>query len=211
MSLFSFKGLTKTLAVSFVTLACVLHAESQAIKPEAIKEDKLSGEEIERNLPIVEFETTQGKIRLQLMPYAAPKTCENFLGLVKQGYYDGISFHRLIPGFMIQGGDPTGTGRGGQSIWKKPFEDEIFQGLQFDRPGILAMANAGPCTNGSQFFITVSATPWLNGKHTIFGIVVEGYDVVLKIARMGSPSGAPKEPQKILKARIDYLPQLDEE
>jgi peptidylprolyl isomerase len=175
------------------------------------QEDLLTHEELERNLPLVEFETTQGKFTVQLLPHAAPKTCENFLGLVKQGYYDETTFHRIIPGFMIQGGDPTGTGRGGQSIWKKPFEDEISPKLTFNEPGILAMANAGPGTNGSQFFITVNPTPWLNGKHTIFGIVVEGYDVVLRIAKMGSSSGMPKHPQKILQARIGYFPELDGE
>lgn len=170
--------------------------------------DLLTGEEVERNLPLVTVETTQGNFIIQLMPYAAPKACENFITLVKQGYYNDISFHRIIPGFMIQGGDPTGTGRGGQSIWKKPFEDEFFEGLSFNQPGIVAMANAGPSTNGSQFFITVAQTPWLNRKHTIFGIVVQGYDVVLKIARMGTPHGIPQSPQKILKAYVEYEPQL---
>jgi len=104
---------------------------------------------------------------------------------------------------MIQGGDPTGTGRGGQSCWGKPFEDEVSKEVAFDDVGIVAMANAGPCTNGSQFFITTVKTPWLNGKHTIFGKVVSGYDVVQKIE--GVPTGKfdkPKEEQKIIKAYI---------
>jgi len=138
---------------------------------------------------------------LLLYPEKAPKTVENFIGLVKKGYYDGIIFHRVIPGFMIQGGDPTGTGRGGSSLWGKPFKDEFSPGLQFDKPGLLAMANSGPDTNGSQFFITVAPTPWLNNHHTIFGEVTGGYDVVKAIERTPTGPGArPKAEQKILKA-----------
>jgi len=126
----------------------------------------------------VVFETTKGKIEFKLFPEIAPKTVENFIGLTKKGYYNGIVFHRVIKNFMIQGGDPTGTGRGGESIWGGKFKDEFAQGIVFDRSGILAMANAGPNTNGSQFFITTKPTPWLNGKHTIFGEVVDGFDVL---------------------------------
>ncbi|MCX5709010.1 MAG: peptidylprolyl isomerase, partial [Candidatus Omnitrophica bacterium] len=100
------------------------------------------------------LETNAGKIEIKLFPDVAPKACENFTKLVGKGYYNGIIFHRVIKDFMIQGGDPTGTGRGGESIWGKPFEDEFKSDVTFDRPGILAMANAGPKTNGSQFFIT---------------------------------------------------------
>lgn len=150
------------------------------------------------------LETNRGTIVLELYPGRAPRTVENFLGLVGKGYYDGIIFHRVIPDFMIQGGDPTGTGRGGSSIWGKPFEDEFHPELSFDRPGLLAMANSGPNTNGSQFFITVAPTPWLNGRHTIFGEVVSGYEVVEAI--VNTPTGEqnrPREDQKILKAIID--------
>ncbi len=129
----------------------------------------------------VVFETNKGNIEFKLFPKIAPKAVENFVGLVKKGYYNGIVFHRVIKDFMIQGGDPTGTGRGGESIWGKPFKDEFAPGVVFDRSGILAMANAGPNTNGSQFFITTQPTPWLNGRHTIFGEVVDGFDVVTKI------------------------------
>ena len=129
---------------------------------------------------IVVLETNQGNIEIKLMPDVAKKTCENFIGLVKKGYYNGIIFHRVIKGFMIQGGDPTGTGRGGDSIWGEPFEDEVSASAKFDKPGILAMANSGPNTNGSQFFITTAPTQWLNMRHTIFGEVVAGYDVVEK-------------------------------
>lgn len=142
--------------------------------------------------PIVELQTNQGSIRIKLFPEHAPKTVENFLGLVGKGYYDGIIFHRVITEFMIQGGDPTGTGRGGESFWGKPFEDECSPELRFDKRGLLAMANAGPNTNGSQFFITTAQTPWLDGRHTIFGEVIEGYDVVESIER--TPTGRDDRP-----------------
>ncbi len=149
----------------------------------------------------VVLETNRGTIELLLYPDRAPRTVENFLALVGKGYYDGIIFHRVIPGFMIQGGDPTGTGRGGSSIWGKPFADEFHPGLSFDRPGLLAMANSGPGTNGSQFFITVAATPWLNDRHTIFGEVTGGYEVVEAIVNTPTEAGnRPREEQKILKA-----------
>lgn len=147
--------------------------------------------------------TNRGDIVVQLFPEVAPKTVENFIGLVQKGYYDGIIFHRVIREFMIQGGDPTGTGRGGQSLWGKPFADEFSPSHTFNRKGLLAMANAGPNTNGSQFFITTALTPWLNNRHTIFGEVVEGYDVVEAIEQ--SPVGSmdrPVQEQKIVKASI---------
>ena len=155
------------------------------------------------NEPVVALETTQGTIKIKLYPDVAPKTCENFITHIKQGYYDGLIFHRVIKGFMIQGGDPTGTGRGGSSIWGKPFEDEVSQYLSFDRPGILAMANAGPNTNGSQFFITTVPTPHLHMKHTIFGEVIEGYDVVQLIENTKTgPGDRPVQEQKIIKATV---------
>lgn len=131
--------------------------------------------------PVATMQTSQGTIILELRADLAPKAVENFVTHSKNGYYDGLIFHRVIKDFMIQGGDPTGTGRGGESIWNKPFEDEYAPNAVFDKAGILAMANAGPNTNGSQFFITTAATYWLNGRHTIFGVVTEGYDVVKKI------------------------------
>jgi len=151
----------------------------------------------------VVLETTQGNIEVQLMPDVAPKACENFTTLVEKGYYNGIIFHRVIKGFMIQGGDPNGTGMGGKSCWGKPFEDEVSKDVVFDKPGLLAMANAGPCTNGSQFFITTIPTPWLNGKHTTFGKITSGYDVVQKIEN--TPTGKfdkPRAEQKIIKAYV---------
>jgi peptidylprolyl isomerase len=149
----------------------------------------------------VVMETNQGEVEVRLMPDVAPKACENFETLVAQGYYDGIIFHRVIPGFMIQGGDPTGTGRGGRSIWGDSFEDECHAHVKFDRKGLLAMANAGANTNGSQFFITTALTPWLNMNHTIFGEVVAGYEAVEKIeAAERDASDRPVEPQKIVRA-----------
>lgn len=153
--------------------------------------------------PVVVIETNLGNIKIALKPDVAPKAVENFLGLASKDYYNGIIFHRVIKGFMIQTGDPTGTGRGGASLWGKPFEDETDHKVTFDRKGILAMANAGPKSNGSQFFITTAPTPWLNGKHTIFGEVIEGYDVVQKIET--TPTGyqdKPLDPPKILKITL---------
>ena len=131
-----------------------------------------------KEMTVAVIKTNMGTIEIELYADQTPKTVENFVGLAKKDYYNGIIFHRVIPNFMIQGGDPTGTGRGGESLWGKPFEDEIVSSLVFDEPGILAMANSGPNTNGSQFFITVAATTWLNGNHTIFGKVIEGMDIV---------------------------------
>jgi len=152
---------------------------------------------------IVVLETTQGVIEVKLLPEAAPRACENFTKLVEKGYYNGLIFHRVIKGFMIQGGDPTGTGRGGESIWGIPFEDEVTPAVKFDKPGLLAMANAGPNTNGSQFFITCAKTPWLNMKHTIFGEVVSGFDVLQKIENVETGvNDRPETEQKIIKAYL---------
>ncbi len=151
----------------------------------------------------IKFETTQGTITLKLNPEIAPKACENFATHVENGYYDGIIFHRVIPEFMVQCGDPTGTGRGGKSIWGKNFEDECTTDVRFDKPGILAMANAGPGTNGSQFFITTAKTPWLNMRHTIFGEVEEGYEVVQAIESVERDGmDKPLVEQKIIKATV---------
>ncbi|MEW6101868.1 MAG: peptidylprolyl isomerase [Candidatus Omnitrophota bacterium] len=152
---------------------------------------------------IVVLETNQGNIEIKLMPDVAPKACENFIKLVEKGYYNGVIFHRVIKGFMIQGGDPTGTGTGGESIWGKPFEDEVSTQVRFDRKGILAMANAGPNTNGSQFFITTAETPWLNMRHTIFAEVVSGYDVAEKIENTATGrNDKPLSEQKIIRAYL---------
>ncbi|MBU1061605.1 MAG: peptidylprolyl isomerase [Candidatus Omnitrophica bacterium] len=152
---------------------------------------------------LVAIKTNHGIVVLKLFPDIAPMACENFIGLVEKGYYEGIIFHRVIKDFMIQTGDPTGTGTGGESIWGEPFQDEVSEEVKFDKPGILAMANSGPNTNKSQFFITTNQTPWLNKKHTIFGEVVSGYDVVEKIQGVETDSkDKPKEEQQIIKAYV---------
>src|SRR5215831_18325567 len=132
------------------------------------------------------FDTTEGKFKAKLFDDKAPKTVDNFVGLAEgtktgKPFYDGTIFHRVIPDFMIQGGDPEGTGRGGPGY---RFADEFHPELKHTKKGILSMANAGPNTNGSQFFITVAATPWLDNKHSVFGEVSEGYMVVEKISKV---------------------------
>ena len=124
------------------------------------------------------FDTDRGPIKLELYPDKAPLTVANFVNLAKRGFYDGLNFHRVIADFMVQGGCPEGSGRGGPGY---RFEDETGNGVRHER-GVLSMANAGPNTNGSQFFITHVATPWLDGKHTVFGKVLEGLDVVDSVA-----------------------------
>lgn len=138
------------------------------------------------------LETNKGTIEIELFEDRAPTTTSNFINLSEKGFYDGVIFHRVIPGFMIQGGDPTGTGRGGPGYTIK---DEFHPSLRHDKPGMLSMANAGPNTGGSQFFITVAATPWLDGKHAIFGQVVSGMDVVNQIVSVPrDASDKPREP-----------------
>ena len=126
----------------------------------------------------IRFKTNMGEFVAEMFEDKAPKTTENFISLVEKKFYDGIIFHRVIDGFMIQGGDPTGTGMGGPGY---KIADEFGEGLTHDDEGYFSMANAGPNTGGSQFFITLAPTPWLNGHHAIFGRVVEGMDVVRKI------------------------------
>jgi peptidyl-prolyl cis-trans isomerase A (cyclophilin A) len=159
--------------------------------------------------------TSKGEIRCKLFDDTAPKTVENFIGLAtgkrswtdpktrekrNDSLYAGTIFHRVIPNFMIQGGDPMGTGRGGPGY---QFEDELKGGQSFDSPGYLAMANAGPNTNGSQFFVTVAATPWLTGKHTIFGKVVEGQDVADAISKVPSSHDRPQADIVLSEIRIE--------
>ncbi|KIM04141.1 MAG: peptidylprolyl isomerase [Sulfurovum sp. AS07-7] len=152
---------------------------------------------------IVVLETNAGKIELKMYPNIAPLAVKNFTTHAKNGYYNGVIFHRVIKGFMIQGGDPTGTGMGGTSIWKKDFKNEYGKNIVFDRPYLLAMANAGPNTNGSQFFITTAPAPWLNGGYTIFGEVIAGKEAVRKIENAKtSPEDRPYSKQFIKKAYI---------
>lgn len=165
-----------------------------------------------------------GTVKIRMFPEAAPKAVENFVTHAKEGYYDGVTFHRVINDFMIQGGDPTGTGAGGESIWEKPFEDECNEVLMPIR-GSLCMANAGEDTNGSQFFIVQTSdtnvtgyqltqeqkalfeqyggTPWLVGHHTVFGQVIEGMDVVDAIAAVETSSDKPVEDVVITKMTVE--------
>ena len=146
------------------------------------------------------IKTNKGNILIELFPAAAPKTVNNFVTLANDGFYDGIIFHRVIPNFMIQGGDPTGTGTSGPGY---KFEDEIDPTLSFDKPGILAMANSGPNTNGCQFFIMTAPTPHLNGNHTIFGKVLKGQDVADTISTVPSgPGNKPIDPVVIQRIEI---------
>jgi len=166
------------------------------------KEDARKKEQMKKK-SMIALETNKGTVELKLFSDIAPLACENFIGLVEKGYYNGVTFHRVIKDFMIQSGDPTGAGSGGESIWGRPFADEVNDKAVFDRPGILAMANSGSDTNTSQFFITTVPTPWLNKKHTIFGEVAAGMDVVKKINEAPTDSNnKPKEEQKIIKAYI---------
>lgn len=181
--------------------------------------------------PQATIKTNLGEIKIQLFEKQAPKTVNNFVQLAEKGYYDGVIFHRVIPDFMIQGGDPTGTGRGGKSIYGKAFEDEFSDQL-FNSTGALSMANAGPNTNGSQFFIVsnehvpanmieqmkvvgypqeiidhyakVGGTPWLDHRHTVFGQVITGMDVVKKISQAKRDSmDKPKKDIVMEKVTID--------
>ncbi len=177
--------------INLLLVLVLLFSTSLTFSQEKTKKDKKA---METKNPIVVMETTMGTIEIELFAKETPKTVENFLGLTKKEYYNGIIFHRIIDNFMIQGGDPTGTGRGGESIWGEKFDDEIVPSLKHNAIGILSMANAGPNTNGSQFFITLVATPWLDGKHTVFGKVVSGLDVVKAIGKVetSKPGDKPK-------------------
>ncbi|KAK7536429.1 peptidyl-prolyl cis-trans isomerase-like 1 [Phyllosticta citribraziliensis] len=151
----------------------------------------------------VALETSMGTVTLELYTAHAPRTVQNFRTLAQRGYYNNVVFHRIIPDFMIQTGDPTGTGRGGESIYGEKFEDEISPQLKHTGAGVLSMANSGPNTNGSQFFITLAPTPWLDGKHTIFGRVKSGMPVVRRMGLARTDrDDKPLEEVKIVKAWV---------
>ncbi len=185
------KYLTLFLTVLFIMFGC---KSQKPVKKEETNNKKNKIEEKVKELMkldtnqilVATISTNMGDIVLQLFPDKAPKTVENFVGLATEGYYNGVIFHRVIDDFMIQGGDPTGTGSGGESFFGSPFEDEFNSELKHSEPGILSMANAGPNTNGSQFFITLVPTPWLDGHHSIFGKVISGMDVVKSIGKVAT-------------------------
>lgn len=187
----------KKLLVGLMFLGLSLSVDADEVKKEIVKTAVAKTQ-------LVVIDTNVGKIEVKLYPDKSPKAVENFLGLVKKGYYNGTIFHRVIKGFMIQGGDPTGTGRGGESIWGKEFKNENTPNLVFDKPFLLAMANHGVNTNGSQFFITTVPTPHLNGGYTIFGEVVSGQKIVQKIENVSVSPGAnrPLFPQTMKKVII---------
>mmetsp|Transcript_48186 Transcript_48186/g.109164 ORF Transcript_48186/g.109164 Transcript_48186/m.109164 type:complete len:166 (-) Transcript_48186:142-639(-) len=160
----------------------------------------------------VTIKTNLGVLKVELFCQQAPKACKNFLALAASGYYDDTGFHRNIKGFMIQGGDPTGTGKGGQSIWGGYFEDEFVSTLKHERRGCLSMVNTGPNTNGSQFFITYSRQPHLNGVYTTFGRLIDGLDTLDKMEKEPiNAKNRPTRPIKIEGMVIHANPIADEE
>jgi cyclophilin family peptidyl-prolyl cis-trans isomerase len=151
--------------------------------------------------PTATLETNKGSFEVELFEDRAPETAGNFLKLAESGFYDGVVFHRVIEGFMIQGGDPDGTGRGGPGYTIK---DEFHPELRHDAKGILSMANAGPNTGGSQFFITLAPTPWLDGKHAVFGRVTTGMDVIETIGSVETGAGdRPKSEVRIDRVKVE--------
>ncbi len=146
------------------------------------------------------LKTNKGEIKIRLMPDVAPMHVSSTIYLTELGFYDGVGFHRVIPGFMAQGGDPLGNGRGGPGY---SYDGEFDKAVKHDRPGLLSMANAGPGTDGSQFFLTFVATPHLDGRHTLFGEIVEGSETLDALEKAGGRSGRPTEKLTITEARID--------
>ncbi|ANU12601.1 Peptidyl-prolyl cis-trans isomerase [Planococcus halocryophilus Or1] len=225
------KTIIVPILVAFLLGAC--SAQQEETKTETTTENspvQVEGypqlsQEVAEDEALVEFNTSMGMMKIKLFPEIAPKAVENFLTHAKEGYYDGLTFHRVIENFMLQTGDPTGTGGGGESIYGAPFEDEFNDHLVNIR-GALSMANAGPGTNGSQFFIVQApevtedmfekeypqelrdayleqgGTPWLDGRHTVFGQVIEGLDVVDAIAEVETVSEKPVEDVTIESIKI---------
>ncbi len=203
----------RVILAAVLLLSSAVFAEGKAA-PAAAKKTSWIGKAESGQDIYATMSTTEGDVVLRLFSKDAPKTVMNFVGLAagekefvdsktgkpaKKPFYDGVIFHRVIPDFMIQGGDPEGTGRGGPGY---KFGDEFESGRKFDKVGLLAMANAGPGTNGSQFFITTSTPNYLNNKHTIFGEVVSGYDVVVKISTVSAPGSRPSKDVVIKKLTL---------
>lgn len=179
------RELLTIILVSFLIYTCQSTPEKSQLKNETKGDNVSELMELKNNEKLIaKFSTNMGDFEIELFPLEAPKTVKNFASLANKGFYDGIIFHRVIKDFMIQGGDPTGTGRGGSSIYGGPFEDEFSINLRHDSPGILSMANSGPNTNQSQFFITTVPTPWLDAKHTVFGKVIKGMEIIYAIGEV---------------------------
>jgi len=196
------KNIVLALAFAVTFIGC---QSSDTVKE---KTEQTTSTEKETQMPesmtVAVINTNMGTIEIELFADKTPKTVENFVGLANKGFYDGIIFHRVIADFMIQGGDPTGTGRGGESLWGRSFADEFVSELRHDTSGILSMANSGPNTNGSQFFITLVPTPWLDGKHTVFGKVISGMNVVEDIGKTKTGAGdKPVEDIKMINVKIE--------
>ena len=188
----------------FSTLAlagCAAQQSAPAPQPSASSEPTAG---LSEEKTFAKFETTKGIFTIQLFTQRAPQTTGNFIQLARKGFYDGLTFHRVIDGFMIQGGDPNGNGTGGPGY---AIRDEFHPSLKHDAQGILSMANAGPNTGGSQFFITLDKTPWLDGKHAIFGKVAEGMEVVRAIGKVATGNNdKPLEKVVINKITIEERP-----
>ena len=171
------------------------------------KEMNLQKPEISADADIVKISTNMGDIYIRFFEEEAPKTVENFVGLAKKGYYDGVIFHRIIDGFMIQGGDPDGTGMGGESLWGGQFKDEFSEKVS-NIPYSVSMANAGPGTNGSQFFINTAPNTFLDGRHSVFGEVILGRDTVDKIIKV--KTGAQDRPvEDVVMEKVTVIPYSD--
>lgn len=195
-----------SLAILFMTVALSAGCKQETRSPQSQNEESAvtetapeKGGTMSSN-PVVVFKTTLGDFEAELYMDKAPVTAGNFVKLVEKGYYNGIIFHRVIDNFMIQGGDPTGTGRGGPGY---TIADEFHPDLKHSGPGILSMANAGPNTGGSQFFITLVKTDWLDGRHAVFGKVIEGLDIVQKIGKVETlPGDRPAQEVKMLSVTL---------
>jgi peptidyl-prolyl cis-trans isomerase B (cyclophilin B) len=212
------EGGTKSPADAKPTMA--KPAKAQMLKDKAMEQIEAQAAKVDKSKPNwkmsvpkptqVEFDpthdyflhmnTNKGEVVIKFMPDVAPMHVTSFVYLTKLGFYDGLSFHRVITNFMAQGGDPAGNGTGGPGY---QFAGEFSPKAKHDKPGILSMANAGPGTDGSQFFLTFKETPWLDGKHTVFGEVVQGLDTLKKLEAAGSQTGATKEPLKIETATVE--------
>lgn len=197
----------KRLLVSVIVIIPIMLSAQPAgeKKSDQTKEEKTMDQLNQAAQAYAVIETSMGTIEVELFEKAVPKTVKNFIGLAEKQYYDSLTFHRVIDNFMIQGGDPTGTGRGGQSLYGGPFEDEIVDTLKHSTAGILSMANSGPNTNRSQFFITLIPTQWLDGKHTVFGKVVGGMDVLKAIGKVKTTKPFDKPVETVFMKKVSIV------